>query len=267
MKVFFNTTSLNEFKNKFDFTEVTSEAELMVVGVRRIVLEDFPRLKAIYRMGIGTENLSFEEAEKKNIAINMPSKETINLIYEETANTTISLIFRMLYNNVGNIEKWEKAPRRVLGDKRALLVGYGNIGKRVHKKLNNFMKVDIYDIISHPGNLKDLIPKADIISLHIPLIKDNVNFIDEKKLSLMKDGSILINTARGKLVDEDALFKHISKGRIYAAFDVFWNEPYKGKLKKFYPDRFYITPHIASNTVNFLQSCVEDIKAIIERYE
>lgn len=267
MKIFFNTTSLDAFKNKFDFTEDKSTAELMIVGGRQIILEDFPRLKSIYKMGIGTDNLPFKEARKLNIKIYMPSEDTRNLIFEETANTAIGLIFRMLYGNIGDIEKWKKLPRRILRERRILIIGYGNIGNRVCNKLKNFLKVDIYDNILFPGNLNKLIPKADLISLHIPLTKDNVNFIDEKKLLLMKDGAILINTARGKLVDEDALYKYISKGNICAAFDVFWKEPYRGKLKEFYPDRFYMTPHIASNTINFLESCVSDIKVIVEKYK
>lgn len=267
MKIFFNTTSLDSFKNKFDFTENKTTAELMVVGGRIIILEDFPKLKAIYRMGVGTDNLPFKEAKKLNISIYMPSEDTKNIIFEETANTTIGLIFRMLYNNVGDIEKWKKLPRKILKDKRLLIIGYGNIGKRVYNKIKNFFKVDIYDNILYPGNFDKLIPKADLISLHIPLTVDNVNFIDEEKLSLMRDGAILINTARGKLVDEDALYKYISKGKICAAFDVFWKEPYRGKLKEFHPDRFYMTPHIASNTINFLESCISDIKVIIEKYK
>jgi phosphoglycerate dehydrogenase-like enzyme len=267
MKIFFNTTSLDEFKNNFDFTEDKSNAELMVVGGRKIILENFPKLKVIYKMGVGTDNLPFKEAKKLNINIHMPSEKTKNLIYEETANTTIGLIFRMIYNNVGDIEKWKKSPRRILREKRLLIIGYGNIGKRVYNKLKNFLEVDIYDNILYPGNLDDLISKADVISLHVPLTIENVNFIGEEKLSLMKDGAILINTARGKLVDEDALYKYISKGKICAAFDVFWKEPYRGKLKEFHPDRFYMTPHIASNTINFLGSCVSDVKVIIEKYK
>lgn len=267
MKIFFNTTSLDEFKNNFDFIEDKSKAELMVVGGRKIILENFPKLKAIYRMGVGTDNLPFKEAKKLNINIHMPSEKTKNLIYEGTANTTIGLIFRMLYNNIGDIEKWKKSPRIILKEKRLLIIGYGNIGKRVYNKLKNFFNVDTYDNILYPGNLDDLISKADVVSLHIPLVIDNINFIDEKKFSIMKDGAIIINTARGKLVDEDALYKYISEGKICAAFDVFWKEPYKGKLKEFHPDRFYMTPHIASNTINFLESCVNDIKVIIEKYK
>lgn len=267
MKIFFNTTSLDEFKNNFDFTEDKSKAELMIVGGKQIILEDFPRLRAIYKMGVGTDNLPFKEAKNLNIKIYMPSEKTKNLIYEETANTTIGLIFRMIYNNIGDIEKWEKSPRRILKEKSLLIIGYGNIGKRVYNKIKNFLEVYIYDNILYPGNLDDLISKADVISLHIPLAIDNINFIDEKKLLLMRDGAILINTARGKLVDEDALYKYISNGKIYAAFDVFWKEPYRGKLKEFHPDRFYMTPHIASNTINFLESCISDIKVIIEKYK
>ena len=61
-------------------------------------------------------------------------------------------------------------------------------------------------------------------------------FVDENFLSMMKDNSVLINTARGALVNEDALYHEISSNRLRAAFDVFWEEPYNGKLKKFHPN-------------------------------
>jgi len=71
----------------------------------------------------------------------------------------------------------------------------------------------------------------------------------------MKNDAVLINTARGTIVDEDALFAEISSNRLRAAFDVFWQEPYNGKLKEFHPDKFYMSPHIAGYTDSFLLGC------------
>ena len=79
----------------------------------------------------------------------------------------------------------------------------------------------------------------------------------------MKDGSVLINTARGAIVDEDALDRELKKDRLRAAFDVFWKEPYNGKLKEFYPDNFFMTPHVASTTEGFLNGCRKDLDSLI----
>ena len=80
----------------------------------------------------------------------------------------------------------------------------------------------------------------------------------------MKDGAVLINTARGATVDEDALFKEIEAFRLRAAFDVYWQEPYQGKLKQFHPDRIYMTPHVASTCSGFIEGCRNDLNILIE---
>ena len=79
----------------------------------------------------------------------------------------------------------------------------------------------------------------------------------------MKDGSVLVNTSRGAIVDEDALFIEINKNRLRAAFDVYWQEPYNGKLKKFYPDNFFMTPHVASTSNGFLHGCRKDFDSLV----
>ena len=73
----------------------------------------------------------------------------------------------------------------------------------------------------------------------------------------------MINTARGTIVDEDALYSEISSGRLRAAFDVFWHEPYVGKLKEFHPDRFYMSPHVASTCRDFIEGCRKGLDNLI----
>ena len=80
---------------------------------------------------------------------------------------------------------------------------------------------------------------------------------------MMKNDAVLINTSRGTIVDEDALFAEISSNRIRAAFDVFWQEPYNGKLKEFHPDRFFMSPHVASTCSGFLEGCRKGLDLLI----
>ena len=81
----------------------------------------------------------------------------------------------------------------------------------------------------------------------------------------MKNGAALINTARGAIVDEEALYHEIKQKRICAAFDVYWNEPYFGKFKEFYPECFFMTPHVASTCSDFLQGCRIDLENLIRK--
>ena len=118
------------------------------------------------------------------------------------------------------------------------------------------MKVITFDIIENKlSSLPSLLSQADCTTIHIPKTENNKNFLDKKKLAIMKDGSVIINTARGSLVNEEALYEELSSKRLKAAFDVFWEEPYNGKLKKFHPDYFFMTPHLASTCNGFLNGC------------
>ena len=126
------------------------------------------------------------------------------------------------------------------------------------------MTVTTFDVLENKASdLKLMIQEADCVTIHIPKSDDNLSFIDGEKLSWMKSGAVLINTARGAVVDEDALYLKLQNGHLKAAFDVYWQEPYRGKLKEFYPDRFFMTPHVASTCFEFLLGCRIDLDQLI----
>jgi phosphoglycerate dehydrogenase-like enzyme len=265
MKIWKNTSTLDGYDEGLPFTSIKEEADIVLLGSKPIGLEGFSNLKGIFRVGISRDNVPIEEAETMGIIVRFPSQETIDIVYEETACFTCSLIFRMLYSEIGTLDPWWKGIRVQLNDKVLLVIGMGNIGGRVAKKMKGFLKVDTFDVLQNTtAELKALIESADCITLHIPKNEENNNFIDGEKLSWMKDGSVLINTARGAAVNEDALFKEIESFRLLAAFDVYWQEPYQGKLKKYHPDHFYMTPHVASTCNGFLEGCRKDLDILIE---
>ena len=80
----------------------------------------------------------------------------------------------------------------------------------------------------------------------------------------MKSGAVLINTARGAIVNEDAFYAELKNKRLIAAFDVFWEEPYRGKLLQFHPNFFFMTPHVASTCSDFLLGCRKDLDILIK---
>tara|TARA_Y100000034_G_C6776807_1_gene346907 strand:- start:373 stop:894 length:522 start_codon:yes stop_codon:yes gene_type:complete len=171
----------------------------------------------------------------------------------------------MLYSSVGCVDRWEKNNRKFLSDYVLLVVGVGNIGKIVQQKMKGFLQVKTFDILNNDyDDLKELFSEAECISLHIPLSEDTVNFIDAEKISWMKQGSFLINTARGSVVSEDDLYDAIKNNKIEAAFDVFWDEPYNGKLKEFINDGFYMTPHVASTNEKFLECASDDLFSFMD---
>jgi len=264
MKIWKNTSTLDGFDDGLTFTKHEEEADIILMGGKGIELKKFTNLKGIFRAGIGKENVPESEALKKGIIVKLPSKKTVDIIFDETASFTCGLILRMLYNNVGTLDPWFKEPRRQLLTQNLLVIGFGQIGRRVTKLMKSFMTVSTYDILQNKENeLKKMIENADCISIHVPKNLDNISYIDAEKLSWIKSGAVLINTARGAIVDEDALYEKIKEGKISAAFDVYWEEPYRGKLKKFHPSSFFMTPHIASTCGEFLKGCRNDLDKLI----
>tara|TARA_B100000029_G_C17558414_1_gene952455 strand:- start:404 stop:1219 length:816 start_codon:yes stop_codon:yes gene_type:complete len=265
IKIWKNTKTLDSYDSGLNFTLNENQADIILSGSKKIVLDNFENLKAIFRCGIGKDNIPEQEAQESGILVRFPSKKTINIIFEETANFTCNLIFKMIYSDVGDLQKWIKYDRIYLGNLNLLVIGMGNIGKRVYNKMENFMNVHSFDILhQNEDELEKLIKISDCITIHIPNTIENKNFFNKDKFLLMKEKSILINTARGDIVNEGDLFEVLSKNKIKAAFDVFWNEPYNGKLKQFHPHSFYMTPHISSTCTDFLKGCREDLDNLIK---
>ncbi len=266
MKFWKNTATLDHLLPELLQTVQVNEAEIAVIGSKHIDLASMPQLKGIFKCGVGTDNVPFYDAKDRGIEICMPSQKTQRYIFEETANFTVYLIFRMLYADIGSLERWEKRSRIFLGNQKVLVVGQGNIGKMVKSKLTPFVQVITFDVsVNGNDELQSLVEQADVISLHIPLDEHTRNFIDAEKMSWMKDGAAIVNTARGPVVDEDALYKEVASGRLRAAFDVYWKEPYKGKLLEYHPDSFLMTPHVSSNCEDFLIGLADDFKEFVKK--
>lgn len=268
MKVYFNTKAFDclEEKKKLDLTEDVSEADILVLGAKPVDFSKALKAKAIYRFGVGQENIPGELIKKGFPSVFFPSEKAKEILYESTANFTVFLIFQMYYCPAAkDIDQWVKKTRNFFRKKNLLVIGLGNIGQRIAKKMELFMNVQTHDIKENkPEELKSLIKSADIITLHIPISKENENFIDAEKLSWIKNDAILINTSRGIIVDEEALYQKMQNSNLRAAFDVFWQEPYNGKLKDFAQSKFFMTPHSASQTIEFVKEGFSDILKIIK---
>lgn len=267
MKIWKNTQTLDSYVPLLAAANAApEEAELAVVGSKKFDILAMPNLKTIFKCGVGADNVDFAACSERGIHVIFPSEKTTNIIYEETANFTVFLILDRLYAGAGQVESWSKYQRPFLGSRVVLLIGQGNIGCRVKEKLGTFLKVRSYDTATDDMNrLEPLVHIADVVSLHIPLITSTFGWFDAEKLGWMKNGAALVNTSRGAIVDEDALYREIVEGRLSAAFDVFWEEPYRGKLAAFPPHIFRMTPHVASTCEDFLKSLGQDLLTIIDR--
>lgn len=260
MKIYKATSTLDGILPPLDYTEDKAEADIILVGGKKFDLADFPKLKGIFKCGVGTDNLPFDEARERGVEIRLPSDQTRDVIFEETASFALHLLLTMLLRDAGDLDSWKKVDRTCMRNRRVLIMGIGNIGRRVVEKAKAFFSVDTYDPADDPEEkLTKLLPLADAVSLHMPLLESTKGLFDASRLRQMKDGAILVNTARGPIVDEEALYKEVKSGRLKAALDVFSKEPYDGLLKDLHPDKgAYLTPHIASTCREFLDGLAKD---------
>ena len=268
MNIWSNTKTLDGYVPELQFTEDKRTAEVALVGGKAIDLSVYPKLRGIFKCGIGRDNVPEFEAGKRGIRLGFPSAQTAAIIYEETANFACHLILKCLYSEVGDFAQWTKRDRPALATCNLLVLGTGNIGGRVAAKMRPSLRVSTFDsIINRPEELESLLRRADCVSLHIPLLATTKGFIDAEKLAWLKAGAALVNTARGPVVDEEALFAELAKGRLRAAFDVFWQEPYKGKLTTLPADRFIVSPHVASTCREFIAGTAEDFRVFLKELE
>ena len=140
------------------------------------------------------------------------------------------------------------------------------VKERFHQ--NNLVISEIHkDIKTH--NLSDLPPKlekADCVSLHLSLNEHSKKFLNKSYLLMLKIGCIIVNTARGELIDEESLFNISKEKNFMCIFNVFSNEPYSGLLNNLSENQFFKTPHAGSNSIEFLESCANDFICFIKNF-
>ena len=224
-------------------------------------LEKAPRLKVIARYGAGIDNIDLESAEKKGIKVVSAKGGNSSAVAEFAVALMLSLL-RSIPNQDSNTKKngWYRKMGEELGCKIVGIVGFGEIGRRVAAIVKAFgSEVIAYD--PYPDEiaarnlgvelteLKDLVKRADIVSLHMPFSKSNYHFFNESVFSSMKQGSYFINTSRGGLVDEDSLCDALdSKHLAGAGLDVFNHEPLKGEERILHTDNLITTSHSGAET-------------------
>jgi D-3-phosphoglycerate dehydrogenase len=229
------------------------------------ILEKATSLKVIGRAGVGLDNVDLLKAEELNIKVfNTPEAPSVS-VSELTIGLLLSLVRHISKaDQTMHCGEWCKSDYMgyVLKGKKIGLIGFGNIGQTVAKiAIAMGMKIGIYDvdpnIIKKAHELKytvyssvdDLVKESQIISLHIPATAKTENTIDERRLKLMNKNTILINTARGNLIDEAALLKALENKEIGgAALDVYREEPLDNMDLCGCEDNLILTPHIGSQT-------------------
>lgn len=250
----------NPFRKRLTHDEASefySDAVVgIIAGVEPItekLLNQALSLKVISRCGIATDNIDMNAATKRNIQVFTTPDAPSVAVAELTIGLLLSL-YRKIAQADQNIKKgtWKPLMGNLLREKTLGIIGYGRIGKQVAKIAQAFeMRVCVYDIFNVNDDsveqkpLGEIFSTSDIISLHLPYKNGLKHMINNEVLSSMKKNTVIINTSRGELIDENALVSALENQTVYgAALDVYENEPYVGPLTKF--DNVILTSHMGS---------------------
>lgn len=285
-------TILDEKPSEDRLCKIAADAHIIVpifARITRRVINSSQNLRAIVRYGTGLDNVDVNAATERGIIVtNVPDYATIS-VAEHAIALTLALSKRLLIaNNLIRAGKlggsWTILPDELTGievaGKVLGIIGLGRIGREVAKRANALgMRVIAYDPFIDSNTiqrenaipidrLEDLLRESDFVSIHVPLTDKTLNLIDEERLKIMKKSAFLINTSRGKVVNQAALINALEKGWIAgAALDVFEKEPLdiNDPLTKF--SNVILTPHSAGYTYNALErlknTVVTQIKCIL----
>lgn len=243
-----------------EIPELIKDFDIIVAGTEQYPIEaiENSKVKAICRVGIGLDNVPLNYCKEKGITVTYTPEAPSQGVAELTLANIINLS-RMIMKSDRSVRElaWNRYLGYLLEELTIGIVGLGRIGTKVVKLLQPFNpKIIATEIIDKSDFATEynielvekeyLLRNSDIVSLHIPSNIENQNYINRETLSLMKTGSSLINTSRGKIVDEEALFDALVQGHLSgAALDVFKEEPYEGKLTKL--ENVLFTAHMGAS--------------------
>lgn len=247
--------------------EKISDYDVVIVRSRTTITKEMidkaDNCKIIARVGVGLDNVDQEAAKAKNIRVINAVEGAMNAVAELVLGLMLSLARQTARGDRGiRNEQWLKKELKgtELAGKYLGIVGLGNIGKRLGRLARALnMNIIGYDVIPideefskevglMKADLNTLLQSADYVSIHVPLLDSTYHLLDAQKMSTMKKTAKIINTSRGGVVDEDALYDALKNGTLGgAALDVFEKEPAIGtKLAEL--DNVILTPHIGAQT-------------------
>jgi len=252
--------------------------------IDRAVFDRANKLRVISRYGVGCDNVDLEIAKERGIVVtNTPGANAVS-VAELTIGLLLSLA-RMIPSavNATKAGEWPRLPGVTLKGKVIGLFGFGSIGKQVAQRLAGFeCTILAYDPVPDISfaesfgvkfvSLEELVSESDFLSLHLPFLPETHGMIGADILDKMKQGSFLINTARGELVDEEALQDALESGKLRGtALDVFCDQPPAKKHPLLSLPQVIATPHMGSHTDDAMNAmgwmAVKDCLSVLQGEE
>jgi len=252
------------------FYDVAPEVEYFMGLSRGIGGEFFrstPKLKLVQLLSAGYDRVDIEAARKAKVPVSNNGGANAIAVSEHTVMLMLAVLKRLVrFHNDIVAGKWRVGNQvegavYELSSKLVGIVGLGNIGKKVARRVQGFdARVQYYDVLRLTEAeedqlgvrfvlLDELLRTSDIVSMHVPLDDTTRAMISTRELSLMKPSAIIVNTCRGPVIDEDALYATLKDGKIFGAgLDVMVEEPPQPKHPLFSLQNVILTPHTAGPT-------------------
>lgn len=255
--------------NQSEVIEYLNDADAGIIDVEPYNETVFSKLgerpQLLVRFGVGYDKVDLAAASKRGLAIARTTGAN-TLGVAEMAMTLMLAARRKLKINQKCVEAgtWEKNVAHETIGSTVGIIGFGAIGQTVAELLKGFQcRIISYDpfpkkeLMKEMGvelvGLEELFETADAITLHVPYFPETHHLVEEKMLSIMKDTAVIVNTSRGNIIDESALFNALSENKIGgAALDVFATEPLPIDSPLLGLDNIILTPHVSSQTVESL---------------
>jgi len=242
-----------------------SDVDFLIAGTEPIgekVFDQSKKLKLISRVGIGLDSVDLIQARERNITVAYTPDAPAPAVAELTIGLMLSLLRQVhISNSQMHAGQWHRFFGRRIADVTIGVIGLGRIGQRVLNRIHAFgtPKLLLNDIKPDEEigrrykvdwvDRETIFREADLISIHVPLTKHTQNMITRKDLLMMKDDAMLINVARGGIINEQDLYDVMSLGHLSGvALDVYDEEPYRGRLAEI--ERCLLTAHMGSMSID-----------------
>jgi phosphoglycerate dehydrogenase-like enzyme len=234
---------------------------LAITALERIddsILERLPDLKVISKVGVGIDMIDLEAMKRHGVRLGWSRGTNARSVSELAIALMLALLRHLpIATQLVRQGEWRQVQGNTLTGKTVGIIGFGHVGRDLAALLGNFscqvLAYDIAPLADVPthvaqASLESLLGASDIVSLHTVLNDRTCNLLDRKRLTSMRPGALLVNTSRGGLVDEDALYEALSSGHLAgAALDVFSTEP-PSDHPLLGLDEVIATPHIGGST-------------------
>lgn len=245
-----------------EIIEHLQDADGLLAGLEPLtgrVFQQAPKLKAIARIGIGMDNVDQEAAKRHGIKVSNTPDGPTEAVAEMTLTALLALNHQLVSSNADVHDGvWKKRMGVSIRGQKVFVIGMGRIGKKVADLLGGLgaeiLAYDKYNEAASNCTLEDGLKAADVVTLHV---SGNDEVLGAAELGYMKPGALLLNSARGKVVNENALYERLQDGRIGGFWgDALWQEPYEGKLREC--KNALLTPHICTYTADCRESMETD---------